>query len=100
MALESCARRCDGRVMTDAREPKPFNDETITNLSRLVLEGDRRKAADRRPPPSRNVRPDALLSLRGPAIVLQVLFAAWLAFGVAAIVVNVVQRSLLERLAD
>ena len=76
--------------------PQPGHDD-ITQLAKAILDGERRPFSQRPPPSPRRVRPEALLSLRAPAVIVQLLLAAWVPFGVVAIVFGLMQRSLVHR---
>src|SRR4051812_35078419 len=86
-------------MTTSSSNAPPPDDTDITQLARAVLDGERRPSNERPPPTPRRVRPEALLSVRAPAVIVQLLLAAWLPFGLVAIVFGLMQRSLLHRVA-
>jgi len=87
-------------MTTSGSNRTPPERDDITQLANAILEGERRPFEERPPPPPRRVRPEALVSLRVPAVIAQLLLAVWLPFGVLSIVFGFMQRSLLHRVAS
>ena len=93
-------RRRDPGAMTTSGSASPSDHDDITRLAKAILDGERRPFEEQRQRlPRRHVRPEALLSLRVPSVVVQLLLACWVVYGVVAIVVGFMQRSLLHRVA-
>jgi hypothetical protein len=89
--------------------PNPEHDEnSITELAQSIVRGDEppvpEEALDERTraaePPARRIRADAVVSLRVPALLAQVMLAAAGVVSAVAVWFVVVQRALLERVEN
>ena len=87
-------------MTTSSSDSPPPDYRDITQLAKTILDGERRPFDERPPPAPRRFRPEALVSLRAPAVVVQLLLAAWIPFGVLTIVFGFMQRSLLHRVVS
>src|SRR5947209_8735447 len=92
-ALGARAPPCDRRCMTNDEPHAQPAARDLSELSRMILDGERVPPKQLPPVPPRRIVPSAVRPLDGSSKVTQILLACWVPVSVVALVFGVMQRS-------